>query len=755
MSRFTPLRLFLATALTATLALVMQPTTPAAAVDIYTEPGRHSVNGREWYTTCGQYSSTVRRCSTDIWATQVTREGDRFVQSTGWFFNNLTYLPAPRADWAGNRLSFSNEWTENGRQWRTECDTPETGQNGCRSYIFAATTGVVSENPRTYGRIDQWVFNNMMRFTVPTAPPDACSDLPIPSGFAVSVVNGKKIPHAIKIPYSPNTRYNPTSISNFTRSALRNTTLKKEDREKWDCLVDIGTSALMDGSDVETYDGKTVRWFPYMFEFDASGTGEIPALEPGWRSGLAQGAALGVMAELATATGDNSWLDVGEEVLNSFDVPLTDGGFLNREDDFLWFEEYPTTPPTTVLNGHLEAIIGLDLWERKTGSQKARDLFNEAIGDLEANLPLQEVEVEGGILTSYDLVRGYDAAPLRLTKVAGKGARLDSARMNGVKVNLPLTQATSPSQSNILSPVLALTETGSAVEDKWRSIAGPSSSVVAVGGAARIKSSVASWQGIQQIVPRETFTPSSALTMTLDAKLTLSEGPGLSGRVAVYQKCDVGGASLLFETQKPRGRDWDTYTMGFTAPPSGCDIWVQLLHSSYGKTGTTVEYRNINLRAADTKGTSFSPSAVAVNDLSIRATPTVPLLLTGAGTARLEAYSEGQWQEIDVVQLTSGGTTIEVPERFTGRNLHYGYHETHVYELLSLYSRAMQAGFSPADAEFLRSFAERWEPMAPARHGSIPAPLTTSPQARMAQQGPDLDTYELPLVDPFQLLMEE
>ena len=753
MSRFTPLRLLLATALTATLGLVMQPTTPAAAVDVYTTPGVHVVNGREWNTTCGKYSTTVNRCRTEIKATTVTFEGGQYIQKTGFVFNNLTYLPSPREDWSGNPLGNTGEWTTpDGRKWRTECDTVNTGGNGCRTWISATVIGVVKENPRTYGRITQEIFNNIVQFSSPAEP---CSSLPIPAGFKVSVVNGKKIPHAIKTPYEPNTLYNPTSISNFTRSVLRNTTLKNADREKWDCLVDLGTTALMDGSTTKVHDGKPVRWFPYMFQFDASGTGDIPALQPGWISGLAQGAALGVMAELATATGDDKWLDVGGEVLNSFDVPLADGGFLNREEDFLWFEEYPTMPPTTVLNGHLEAIIGLDLWERKTGSQRARDLFNEAIVDLEAVLPLQEVRVEGGILTSYDLVRGYDAAPLRLAKVAGKGSRLDSAQLNGVDVDLPLTAPTTLVPNNILSPVLALSETGGADVGKWRSIAGPSSSVVAVGDTARIKSS-SSWQGIQQKVPRTAFPASKPMTMSLDAKLTLDPGPGFSGRVAVYQKCDVGGTSMLFETQKPRGRAWDTYTMGFNAPPTGCDIWVQLLTSSYGKTGTTVEYKNISLREAEKKGIALSPSALAVNDLSIRDTPTVPLSLTGIGTARLEAYSEGQWQRIGDVELVSGTpTTIAVPERYTGRNLHYGYHETHVYELLSLYSRSLQAGFPASDAEFLRNFAARWEPMAPARHGSIPTPAATRPEARMAEQGPALDSYELPLVDPFQLLMEE
>ncbi len=756
MSRFTPLRLFLATALTATLAVAMQPTTPAAAVDVYTTPGPHFVNGREWHTTCGKYSTNVNRCRTDIKATTVTYEGGRYVQTTGFVFNNLTYLPAPRSTWKDNPLGYTGKWTtEDGRQWRTECDTAVTGSNGCRTWVSATVIGVVKENPRTYGRITKEIFNNIVQFSPPPPPPaEPCSNLPIPAGFAVSVVDGKKVPHAVKTPYKPNTLYNPTSISNFTRAVLRNTTLKNEEREKWDCLLDIGTTALMAGSEAMLYDGNPVRWFPYMFPFDASGTEDIPVLQPGWRSGLAQGAALGVMAELATATGDDTWLDVGEEVLNSFDVPLANGGFLNREEDFLWFEEYPTTPPTNVLNGHLEAIIGLDLWQRKTGSQHARDLFNEATRDLEAVLPLQEVEVEGGTLTSYDLVRGYPEAPLRVRSTEGSTFRLDSAKLNGDPVDLPVISQPTPPQPNIMSPVMNVTMSG-AVEGEWRSIAPPGDKVTENDGTVTIRSDKTSWQGIQQVVPRTWFQASEPMTMAVDAKLTLDSGPGLSGRVAVYQKCDAGGLSLLHETQKPRGRQWSSYTIGFTAPPAGCDILVQLLTSSYGKTGTTVEYQNIGLRKADEVGISHLSSTPENNDLSVRETPTVVLSLEGRGTARLEAYSDGTWQSIDDVTLAKvGSTDIAVPERFTGRNLHYGYHETHVFELLSLYSRAQQAGFSPTEAEFLRFFAARWEPMAPARHGSIPAP-PNQPQARTVEQRSNLDSYELPLQDPFTMLVEE
>ncbi len=519
-----------------------------------------------------------------------------------------------------------------------------------------------------------------------------------------------------------------------------------------------------------------------MFKFDASENPEnpewIPALEPGWHSGMAQGTGLGVMTELATATGDAKWLRVGDEILNSFRVPFGEkdqkgrdlGGFTRRgEDGVPWFEMYPTTPPTGVLNGQMEALVGLDLWARDgrgTDTAYARSLFNEAVPALEADLPKFEVDVQGGTLTSYDAVRGYESDPLRLTAPAGSGFSLDGAMLNGVDVTaaLPTTEANSTVQGNLLSPVLAVSEIGAAVDKKWRSIGSPNEKVIARGGTVTIQSDTKSWRGIHQIVKRGAFTPLAPLAMNLDAKLTLTDSPkplaGLSGRVAVYQGCGTDGKnlSLLYETQKPRGRDWTTYTMGFNAPPAGCDILVQLLTSGYGLEGTTVEYKNIELRAADTVGSALSTDTVeGFNDLSILDTPTVALSLTGTGTARLEIHSDGKWQAISDVTLTPGtATEIAVPERYTGRNLHYGYHENNVGLLGSLYLRANDAGFRVADIAFLRDYAVEWELMAPSRHGTVPPPRTDSnARSRMTQQGPDLDSYELPLVDPFQLFMEE
>lgn len=154
----------------AVLAVAMFPFTQAlparAEVDVYTTPGTHNVNGRQWQTSCEPYSQT-ERCRTYIWATTVVASGSRFIQQNSWVFNNLTYKSSPRSLWAKNPLGIPGEWTAaDGRDWRTECDNANTGRNGCRSYARARVVEsfIGSSGNRAYRWTTKWVFNNMVRF---------------------------------------------------------------------------------------------------------------------------------------------------------------------------------------------------------------------------------------------------------------------------------------------------------------------------------------------------------------------------------------------------------------------------------------------------------------------------------------------------------------------------------------------------------------------------------------------------------------
>ncbi|TRY18637.1 right-handed parallel beta-helix repeat-containing protein [Tessaracoccus rhinocerotis] len=124
------------------LAGFLIPSQSASAdVNVYTTPGEHTSSGRQWRTWCEDYSSTIQRCWTEI------------VSMGKWTFNNLTYLPAPRALWTNNPLAQNGaRWNSDGRQWRTSCNDEWTGPNACRSFILVD---------------GKWVFNNIVAFGTP------------------------------------------------------------------------------------------------------------------------------------------------------------------------------------------------------------------------------------------------------------------------------------------------------------------------------------------------------------------------------------------------------------------------------------------------------------------------------------------------------------------------------------------------------------------------------------------------------------
>lgn len=165
------LHLLLATVMGATLGLAAWPReAQALEPTVYNQPGDHFVNGRYWKTSCEMYSSAVVRCRTNIWATKRIAYNGTYYNHNGWVFNNLTYLPSGETQWAGNPLAIDgSQWTsENGRKWKTECNTAQTGKGGCRSSLW--TTTVVNVNGK-YKQQDQWVLNNILQFSTATLPP--------------------------------------------------------------------------------------------------------------------------------------------------------------------------------------------------------------------------------------------------------------------------------------------------------------------------------------------------------------------------------------------------------------------------------------------------------------------------------------------------------------------------------------------------------------------------------------------------------
>lgn len=108
---------------------------------------------------------------------------------------------------------------------------------------------------------------------------------------------------------------------------------------------------------VSNQDFKTGGWANTVKRRGAPG---MLDLLPGWYSAMGQGHGISVLARAYHLSGDKAYLAAAVQALRPFKVLSKDGGvlamFLNQVP---WYEEYPTQPPSFVLNGFIYSLIGL------------------------------------------------------------------------------------------------------------------------------------------------------------------------------------------------------------------------------------------------------------------------------------------------------------------------------------------------------------------------------------------------------------
>ncbi|KAM9860810.1 D-glucuronyl C5-epimerase B [Aulostomus maculatus] len=126
-------------------------------------------------------------------------------------------------------------------------------------------------------------------------------------------------------------------------------------------------------------------------------------LDPGWYSAMAQGQAMSTLVRAYLLTRDQVYLSAALKATGPYKLPSAQHGvkavFMNRYD---WYEEYPTSPSSFVLNGFIYSLVGLyDLTE--TAGEKlgweASQLYSRGMESLKAMLPLYDT----GSGSIYDL----------------------------------------------------------------------------------------------------------------------------------------------------------------------------------------------------------------------------------------------------------------------------------------------------------------------------------------------------------------
>ncbi|RWS16333.1 D-glucuronyl C5-epimerase-like protein [Dinothrombium tinctorium] len=125
-------------------------------------------------------------------------------------------------------------------------------------------------------------------------------------------------------------------------------------------------------------------------------------LKPGWYSAMAQGQAISLLTRMYHVTQDETYLNAAKKAVNLFAINATDHGIRTYFlDKFIWFEEYPTTPSSFVLNGFIYSLFGLyDLsMACKKQCEEVNKLYEAGIASLKKMLPLFDT----GSGTLYDL----------------------------------------------------------------------------------------------------------------------------------------------------------------------------------------------------------------------------------------------------------------------------------------------------------------------------------------------------------------
>ncbi len=140
--------------------------------------------------------------------------------------------------------------------------------------------------------------------------------------------------------------------------------------------------------------------WPYHFKFTKYN------MDYDWCGAWALGNILSAISRVIELTNDSSFIDLAEKAVRTFETKIENGGvlFADKSNNY-WFEEYPTIPPSHVLNGHITGILGLyDYW-RITKNKKAKKLFEKGIKTIIENIN----KYDTGYWSKYDLKYSYVA----------------------------------------------------------------------------------------------------------------------------------------------------------------------------------------------------------------------------------------------------------------------------------------------------------------------------------------------------------
>ena len=116
-------------------------------------------------------------------------------------------------------------------------------------------------------------------------------------------------------------------------------------------------------------------------------------LDPYWNSGLTQAFGIGVCFMAYDLYNDKSYLKMATQAFKGYLIPVEKGGLYRElENEYTWFEEYPTSKPSLVLNGFIFSLAGVKNYYDNTGDPLAKKMFDDGVESLKNRLPLYDEE---------------------------------------------------------------------------------------------------------------------------------------------------------------------------------------------------------------------------------------------------------------------------------------------------------------------------------------------------------------------------
>ncbi len=111
-----------------------------------------------------------------------------------------------------------------------------------------------------------------------------------------------------------------------------------------------------------------------------------------WPSAFSQSRAISILLRGFQLTGDKKYLNSAGRALKIFEIPVSEGGVTTITDFGPFYEEYPASFPTMVLDGMFFSLCGLhDYIRAGENPQKAQKLFQQGVNTLKYVLPLYDL----------------------------------------------------------------------------------------------------------------------------------------------------------------------------------------------------------------------------------------------------------------------------------------------------------------------------------------------------------------------------